>query len=142
VAPHTPWQSPTSRAHARQDPCTSQVRHNATAASAGSLGAGKNVSGSTLWHKPLVRHAGSRSRSLSARSNRGSRLAAATSCGRGIRARVMHPPPPWVTTFRWARAVEKTARPTALCFTALARAQTRGPRRDCGKPSPLIGSYG
>jgi hypothetical protein len=48
VAPHTPWQSPTSSAQARHAPWTSQVRHSATAASAGSLGAGKNVSGSTV----------------------------------------------------------------------------------------------
>ena len=94
VPPQTPWQSPTSSAQARHGPWTSQLRQSATAASAGSFGAGKNVSGSTLWQVPLVRHASSCCRSLNARSSRGSRRAAATSCGRGIRARVNTPTSP------------------------------------------------
>ena len=63
VPPQTPWQSPTSSAQARHGPCTSQVRQSATAVSAGSFGAGKNVSGSTCWHAPRVRQASSCCRS-------------------------------------------------------------------------------
>jgi hypothetical protein len=63
----------------------------ASAASAGSLGAGKNVSGSTVRQRPRARHALSSPRSREALRSLGSRRAAATSCGRGIRARVMYP---------------------------------------------------
>ena len=87
VPPQTPWQSPTSSAQARQAPWTSQVRQSATAASAGSLGAGKNVSGSTLRHTPRVRQASSVCRS--SHSPQQSRVA---SSGRDL-VRAWHPRP-------------------------------------------------
>jgi hypothetical protein len=94
VAPQTPWQSPASSAQARHAPCTSQPRQSESAASGVSLGAGKNVSGSCRRQTPRdrqdssVRCSDSR-RSENARTSRGSRRAAATSCGRGVRARVI-----------------------------------------------------
>ena len=89
VPPQTPWQSPVSSAHARHAPCTSHERHSAIAGSDGSRGAGKNVSGSSWLHSARARHASSGRRSSNARTNLGSLRAAATSCGLGMRARVI-----------------------------------------------------